>query len=237
LSVKAVTVGTDGSPAGNCPPGVSGELAVKGPSVFPGYLRPFPEGPRPDAEGVVFDGWLLTGDRGRVDEDGYVFLDGRIKELIIRGGHNIDPRPVEESLLAHSEVTAAAVVGAPDPRAGEVPVAYVALRSGSPTDAGELLAWARQHAPEPAAAPCWVGVLGSLPATAMGKVYKPALVMDATERTVRGLLGKHGLEAQLSAVLRDGRPHVIVRLAEPAEAQAAALAVDLGSCAVSYEIA
>ncbi|MFC7728545.1 AMP-binding protein [Actinomadura keratinilytica] len=167
--VKAVTVDADGKPVGDCLPGETGVLAVKGPSVFPGYLRPGPDGPAPDPAGKVFDGWLLTGDLGRVDEDGYVCLTGRAKDLIIRGGHNIDPRPIEESLPAHPEVTAAAVIGAPDPYSGEVPAACVVVTANPRATEDDLLAWAKLHAPEPAAAPKAVHIVHALPTTLIGK--------------------------------------------------------------------
>ena len=79
------------------------------------------------AGGKVKDGWLDTGDLASVDGDGFIRLAGRAKDLIIRGGHNIDPATIEDALLAHPDVTAAAAVGRPDPHAGEVPVAFVTL--------------------------------------------------------------------------------------------------------------
>ncbi|MEU8122544.1 acyl-CoA synthetase [Spirillospora sp. NPDC049024] len=211
--VKAVTLDSDERPLADCPPGQTGVLAIKGPSVFPGYLRPGPDGPSPDAEGKIFDGWLLTGDLGKVDGDGYVYLTGRAKDLIIRGGHNIDPSLVEESLLAHPEVSAAAVIGAPDPHSGEVPVAYLVLAAGAQVSEEDLLAWARAHAPEPAAAPKAVHVLDALPATAVGKIYKPALLQDAVQRLVLAELSRAGLAGQVQVDLRDGRPHAHIHLA------------------------
>ncbi|MGC7332190.1 AMP-binding protein, partial [Mycobacteroides abscessus subsp. massiliense] len=98
---------------------------ISGPAVFPGYLRPGPDGPAPDPAGVIQDGWLLTGDLGRLDTDGFVYMTGRAKDLIIRGGHNIDPRPIEEAMLSHSDVVAAAAVPRPDVHSGEVPVVYL----------------------------------------------------------------------------------------------------------------
>lgn len=211
--VKAVTVDADERPLADTPPGRTGVLAIKGPSVFPGYLRPGPDGPSPDPDGKIVDGWLLTGDLGRVDADGYVYLTGRAKDLIIRGGHNIDPSLVEESLLAHPEVSAAAVIGAPDPHSGEVPVAYLVLAEGAQVSEEDLLAWARTRAPEPAAAPKAVHVLDALPATAVGKIYKPALVQDAVRRLVLAELSRAGLAGQVRVDLHDGRPHAHVRLA------------------------
>ena len=113
------------------PPGAVGVLAISGPTVFPGYVTGRDEhGHVLDGMGKLVDGWLDTGDLARLDEDGFIYLTGRAKDLIIRGGHNIDPAIIEDALLAHPQVTAAAAVGRPDVHAGEVPVAYVTLAPG-----------------------------------------------------------------------------------------------------------
>ena len=123
--IKAVTTGADGS-WGDCAPGQTGVLVIGGPAVFAGYVTdPASGGPRVSRDGIVHNGWLDTGDLGQVDAGGFVYLTGRAKDLIIRGGHNIDPRVIEDALLAHPAVRAAAAVGRPDRHAGEVPVAYV----------------------------------------------------------------------------------------------------------------
>jgi fatty-acyl-CoA synthase len=210
--VKAVTVDADETPIADCPPGQAGVLAIRGPNVFPGYLRHGPRGPIADPTGTVHDGWLITGDLGSVDTDGYVYLTGRAKDLIIRGGHNIDPGPIEESLLAHPDVLAAAVIGAPDPHSGEVPVAYLVLADGARAGADDLLAWARVHAPEPAAVPRAIRLIDALPVTAVGKVYKPALLQDAVHRLVRTELDGRRLTGEAEVTLRDGRPHALIHL-------------------------
>lgn len=199
--IKAVLVDADDRPVADRAPGETGVLAIAGPAVFPGYLGP--DGP--DPAGKVFDGWLVTGDLGRVDADGYVFLDGRAKDLIIRGGHNIDPLPVEEALLAHPAVRSAAVVGRPDPHAGEVPIGYVTV--SAPVTEAELVAWGAEHAPERAAAPKAVHIVGELPVTAIGKPFKPALVGDAIGRIVRDALAAAGAGGDVSVevVLADGK--------------------------------
>ena len=102
-----------------------GVVVVKGPSVTPGYLEPKYN------EGVFTrDGWFNSGDLGRFDADGYLWLTGRVKDVIIRGGHNIDPSVIEETLLKHPDVLLAAAVSKPDAYAGELPIAYVQLVSG-----------------------------------------------------------------------------------------------------------
>ncbi|TMR93945.1 acyl-CoA synthetase [Nonomuraea basaltis] len=198
--IKAVTVDADDRPTGDCPPGRTGVLAISGPAVFPGYLGPS----GPDPTGKIFDGWLITGDLGHVHADGYVYLTGRAKDLIIRGGHNLDPRPIEESLLAHPDVSGAAVIGRPDAHAGEVPVAYVTVTGPVPED--DLLAWARARAPEPAAAPKAVHVVAELPITSVGKLFKPELVADA----VRRILAELAPGAPAQVVLEDGRPTALI---------------------------
>ena len=97
--IKAVRIGGDGSWT-DCAPGQTGVLAIGGPAVFAGYVTdPLLGGPRVSREGIVHDGWLNTGDLGRVDAGGFVYLLGRAKDLIIRGGHNIDPKVIEDALL------------------------------------------------------------------------------------------------------------------------------------------
>jgi fatty-acyl-CoA synthase len=208
--VKAVLLDGAERPLADCAAGQIGVLAIAGPSVFPGYLTSGPNGPFPDPSGKIFDGWLLTGDLGRVDEDGYVYLTGRAKDLIIRGGHNIDPGPIEESLLGHPDITSAAVIGAPDPHAGEIPVAYVTLGAGARVTEAELCSWAAVHAPEPAAAPKAVHVIEALPLTAIGKVFKPALLQDAIRRAISAELCRAGLTAQIAMSVQDGRPHALI---------------------------
>ncbi|MFG1658233.1 acyl-CoA synthetase [Micromonospora chersina] len=184
------------------PAGETGILAISGPTVFPGYVTDRDEnGPVLDGLGKLVDGWLDTGDLARVDEDGFVYLSGRAKDLIIRGGHNIDPATVEDALLAHTQVTAASAVGRPDVHAGEVPVAYVTLASGATVTEEELCAWARERVPDRAAAPRTVTVLDELPVTAVGKLYKLGLRADAARRELRaaleGAAGVHDIEATI----------------------------------------
>src|SRR4029079_13473830 len=128
-----------------------------------------PDGPMLDGLGKLRDGWLDTGDLARVDADGFVHLVGRAKDLIIRGGHNIDPAVIENALLAHPAVTAAQAVGRPDDHAGEVPVAFVTLNPGANGAPEGLRVGASGRVPEQAAAPKSVTVLETLPVTPVGK--------------------------------------------------------------------
>ena len=115
-------VGEDDEPL---PSGQVGEVTVRGPNVMRGYLGK----PEETAE-TLRGGWLHTGDLGRFDEDGYLVLVDRLKDMIIRGGENIYPKEIEDALYAHPSVLDAAVVGRPDPLFGEEPVAFVVLRPG-----------------------------------------------------------------------------------------------------------
>ncbi|MFF7333409.1 acyl-CoA synthetase [Streptomyces sp. NPDC008150] len=193
-------------------PGETGVLTISGPTVFPGYVVGHDErGHVLDGCGKLTGGRLDTGDLAAVDEDGFVHLRGRAKDLIIRGGHNIDPAVVEDALLAHPAVTAAGAVGRPDEHAGEVPVAYVTLAPAATVDEDELVAWAADHVPERAAGPKSVTVLDSLPATDVGKPYKPALRADATRRAVHEALAGAG---EADAVVEDGTVVAVVTTSE-----------------------
>jgi fatty-acyl-CoA synthase len=214
--IKAVQIGDDGSWA-DCAPGQTGVLAIGGPAVFAGYLTdPRLGGPRVSRQGVVRDGWLNTGDFGSVDADGFVHLAGRAQDLIIRGGHNIDPRVIEEALLRHPAVAAAAAVGRPDRHSGEVPVAYVVPAGPGRFDETKLLAWAGTAIGEPAARPKRIYPIDAIPVTAVGKQFKPTLAADAAVRAVTAALAEAGLpDAQATAAHQDGRPVVTVTGADP----------------------
>ena len=188
----------------DAPPGEIGVLAISGPTVFPGYVTGRDEdGHVLDGMGKLVDGWLDTGDLARLDEDGFIYLTGRAKDLIIRGGHNIDPAIIEDALLAHPQVTAAAAVGRPDVHAGEVPVAYVTLAPEATVTGDQLRDFAADRVAERAAAPKAVTVLDPLPVTAVGKPYKLALRADATRRAVADALAGFP-STQVDTAIDDG---------------------------------
>lgn len=198
--------------------GEVGTLAISGPNVFAGYADPahnasawieFGDGER----------WLDTGDLGRVDEEGYFWLTGRKKELIIRGGHNIDPKMIEEALHRHADVALAAAIGRPDAYSGEVPVAYVELRNGSTATAGALLDFAAREVSERAAVPKDIIIVERLPMTAIGKLFKPTLVLREVEAVVREVASETGAVLQSVDVAQDPRRGVLVTavVAEGAE--------------------
>ena len=190
-------------------------LVIAGPAVFAGYVTdPALGGPRVSRDGIVRDGWLDTGDLGHVDAGGFVYLTGRAKDLIIRGGHNIDPRVIEDALLAHPAVRAAAAVGRPDRHSGEVPVAYVV--PAGPFDEAALLAWAGTAIGEAAARPKRIYPVNAIPLTEVGKPFKPALAADAAVRAITEALTAAGVaDARVTAAHENGRLVLTVTGADP----------------------
>lgn len=154
-----------------------GSVCIKGPNVFRGYLD---EAHNRDI--WPKEGWFNTGDLGRQDRDGYLWLTGRKKELIIRGGHNIDPAAIEEPLYRLEGVQVAAAVGRPDPYAGEIPVAYVQLQEGSDLTREQILDYLKREVGERAAVPKEVFIIKEVPLTPVGKIFKPALRWEAIKQ-------------------------------------------------------
>jgi len=155
------------------PAGEAGEICVRSPAVMRGYWRAGDRDPKLTAE-AIRDGWLRTGDIGYLDEEGYLFIVDRKKDLIIRGGFNVYPRDVEDALLEHPAVMGAGVVGRPDERHGEEVVAFVALREPDAVSAEELIEWSR-HRIGGYKYPREVHVVDAMPLTAVGKLDRKAL--------------------------------------------------------------
>jgi fatty-acyl-CoA synthase len=233
--MKIVEIGPDGRARRDCAVDEIGVVAIRGPNVFPGYKD---EAANRDI--WVADGWFNTGDLGRQDAEGYFWLTGRAKDLIIRGGHNIDPAMIEDALHRHEVVELAAAVGMPDAYAGELPVAYVVLKPGFKVDEEDLREFARKTIAERAAVPARIIILETMPQTAVGKIFKPALRYDAIARRYGEAL------AELDGVTVSAGPHkthgvlATVRIAPSRAGDEAALRarIDdiLGAYAVRYEI-
>jgi long-chain acyl-CoA synthetase len=159
-----VALGIRGPQGAILPSGEVGEIVCRGPMVMRGYFR------NPEATAAALrDGWLHTGDLGRMDEDGYVYITGRLKEIIISGGENISPEEVEAALGSHPAVAEAAVFGLPDPRWGEIVAAAVIARQPVTAEAlaehvGERLARFKR--------PRRIWFVEALPKTAAGKVRR-----------------------------------------------------------------
>jgi fatty-acyl-CoA synthase len=201
--VEARVLDGTGASSRVCMPGEPGVLVVRGPNVTPGY-----KDAGQSATLFTGDGWLITGDVGHIDATGRVFITGRAKDLIIRGGHNIDPAVIEECLMRHPAVADAGAVGMPDAYAGEVPVAYVTLRQGVRVTQDELLAFAKESINEPPALPRRLFILEQLPMTAVGKIYKPALRQDCAQRHLLEVLQGEPIAA-LAVREEPGRGQVV----------------------------
>ncbi|SET22914.1 acyl-CoA synthetase [Oceanicella actignis] len=185
-----------------------GEICVRNPGVRQGSTYTDPS----KNQGLYAEtGHLRTGDLGRIDADGYLWITGRAKDLIIRGGHNIDPALIEEALAGHPAVAFVGAVGQPDAHAGEVPCAYVELKQGAEASADELMAFARERIAERAAHPKHVEVLEELPKTAVGKVFKPDLRKRAIVRVYGEALEKAGISASIH-VVEDKRLGLVAEL-------------------------
>ncbi|WP_372892707.1 acyl-CoA synthetase [Rhodosalinus sp.] len=191
-----------------------GEICVSNPGVYVGHTYTDPEKNRD----LYYAGrYLRTGDLGRLDEDGYLWITGRAKDVIIRGGHNIDPAEIEEALLAHHDVAFAGAIGQPDAHAGELPCVYVELVEGGEVTADELMDHARVHIHERAALPKHVEVLDELPKTAVGKIFKPDLRKRAIARVYTRALDEAGLDAQVQEVVDDPRRGLVARVSGTAD--------------------
>jgi fatty-acyl-CoA synthase len=198
-SMKAVILDKDALYAREAQVGEIGTILIRGPNIFDGYQNSEHE----KSTWSEIDGqrWLNTGDLGRQDAEGYFWLTGRSKELIIRGGHNIDPMLIEEPLLRHPDVQMAAAVARPDAHYGEFPVAYVQLRAGATVTEEALLEHAKKNIGERAAWPKLIRIIDQMPQTAVGKLFKPAL----KKMEVRDAL----LHALFEAGLGDSRLELI----------------------------
>lgn len=231
--LRVVDVAPDGSWT-DVPAGGVGTLLIGGPTVFAGYVTGRgDDGFVLDHLGKVRDGWLDTGDLARID-DGFLHLTGRAKDLIIRGGHNIDPAAIEDALRAHPAVADAAAVGRPDPRAGEVPVAYVTVAAGMQTSAADLEAFVEASSLEAAARPKSVTIVAALPVTDVGKPYKLALRADAACRAVEDALAVVAGVVGVEGSVADGSVRVVVRVAP--DADVAAVRTRLDAFALASEV-
>jgi fatty-acyl-CoA synthase len=208
-SVRIVALGSDDQvTAQTLPAGDKGMVLYKGPNLFSGYLDA-----AETARSFTPDGWLITGDVGFVDEQGRLHLTGRAKDLIIRGGHNIDPKVIEDALGAHPAVELCAAVGAPDAYAGELPVAFASLKPGAQVSEQELLDFTAERVDEAPAKPKRITILERMPVTNVGKIYKPELRTLATGAVVQALVDQvYGVKAMRPRVTAQGDLPVSVSL-------------------------
>lgn len=153
-----------------CGPGEIGEICGKGPTLMPGYYK------RPDlTREAIVDGWLHSGDAGYVDEDGYLFLVDRFKDLIISGGVNVYPKDIEEIIIQHPAIREVAVFGAPNEKWGETPVAAVVLREGESVPIEDLIQWSNSRVDAKFQRISDVIIMDAFPRNVAGKILKREL--------------------------------------------------------------
>jgi len=207
--VKILDCAPDGSVKKEMGTDEIGEICVSNPGVIPG-------GTYTEAEKnkglFALETYLRTGDLGRIDSDGYVWITGRAKDLIIRGGHNIDPAVIEEALAAHPDVAFAGAIGQPDKHAGELPAVYVELIVGGKATVAELQEFAESRIGEKAAWPKYVEIMAELPKTAVGKIFKPDLRKMAITRVYNAALNKAEVAAQVVAVQEDKKRGLVAKV-------------------------
>ncbi len=205
--------------ARECAPDESGEICVTSPGVVTGATYT-----EADKNKDLFAGeFLRTGDLGRLDSDGYLFITGRAKDIIIRGGHNIDPALIEEALMSHDQVAFVGAIGQPDQHAGEVPCAYVEVVKGASVTNADLMAHAEAHIHERAALPKHLEIIPEIPKTGVGKTFKPDLRRLAIVRVYNAALAEAGLTAQVAAVIEDKKRGLVAQIAAPVSETDAAI--------------
>ncbi|HIC66408.1 MAG: acyl-CoA synthetase [Paracoccus sp. (in: a-proteobacteria)] len=207
-----------------------GEICVANPGVLPGSTYT-----EADKNHDLFaeDRYLRTGDLGRLDSDGYLWITGRAKDLIIRGGHNIDPAEIEDALLSHPAVAFAGAIGQPDAFAGELPCVYVELVADAQTSVDDLMDHARRNIHERAAAPKYVEILPELPKTAVGKIFKPELRKLAITRVYDAALD--GTGCHVIEVIDDKKRGLVARLSRAARPDEDVVAHKLGEFTRPWE--
>ena len=200
-----------------------GEICVANPGVFEGST--YTEADK-NKDLFAAGSYLRTGDLGRIDPDGYLWITGRAKDLIIRGGHNIDPAEIEEGLLSHPAIAFVGAIGQPDSFAGELPCAYVELVGGANVTVDELMEHARTHIHERAAHPKHIEILPELPKTAVGKIFKPDLRRLAIKRVYDAVLKPFNVE--VDSVVEDKKRGLVAKLKKTGEVDEAAVKTKLG---------
>ena len=180
-------------------PSPTGEIVTRGPQVFAGYAD--------GRVGAFHDGWLRSGDLGRIGAEGEIYVTGRIKDVIIRGGHNIDPAGIEDAALGFPGVGLAAAVGRPDPYAGETPMLFVSPSPGASIDLAALGRFVEDRILEPPARPRAIEIIAEMPTTPVGKIFKPRLREIAAEHAVRDLIAAAlpGAQVEICAVTDQDR--------------------------------
>lgn len=209
-----------------------GEICVANPGVFAGST--YTESDK-NRNLFHYDEYLRTGDLGRIDADGYLWITGRAKDLIIRGGHNIDPAEIEEALAGHEAVAMVGAIGQPDAHSGELPCAYVELVAGAEISIEELTSYAEDKIHERAAHPKHIEILTELPKTAVGKVFKPDLRRRAITRVYDKALADAGIPAKVAEVTEDKKRGLVAILEKTGEAAESEVSDTLGQFTRPWE--
>lgn len=224
--VRILDCDGDGSVKSECPTDSVGEICLANPGVYMGHT--YTEADK--NKGLYADGkYLRTGDLGRIDEDGYLWITGRAKDLIIRGGHNIDPAEIEEALAGHEDVAFVGAIGQPDAHSGEVPCAYVELVSGASATVEDLMAYAEEHVHERAAQPKYIELMEELPKTAVGKIFKPDLRKRAITRIYNASLEKAGVGVSVHTVIDSKKRGLVAQISKSEGVSDADVTAVLGS--------
>jgi acyl-CoA synthetase (AMP-forming)/AMP-acid ligase II len=220
-----------------------GEICVASPGVYDGktYTETaknadlfYPGENSPLGKSVQY---LRTGDLGRIDAEGYLWITGRAKDQIIRGGHNIDPAEIEEALAGHEAVALAGAIGQPDAHAGEIPCVYVELVDGATATEAELIAYAKANIHECAAHPKHLEIMDELPKTAVGKIFKPDLRKRAITRIFNAALANAGVAAEVGSVAEDKKRGLVAHLVKTGTVDAAGVTKALGAFANPWDLA
>ena len=230
--VRILQLDDAGAVTRDCDVDEVGEICISNPGVTPGATYTEPD----KNKGLyVEDRYLRSGDLGRIDGDGYLFITGRAKDLIIRGGHNIDPALIEEVLMGHPSVAFAGAIGQPDAHSGEVACAYVELVKDAATSVQDLMAYAAEHIHERAAVPKHIEVLAELPKTAVGKIFKPDLRRMAITRVFNAALAGAGIGAVVQAVIEDKKRGLVAQLHKSGAVDDQAVTTVLGAFNTPWE--
>ncbi len=231
--VKILIGTTDGNK--ECGTVEVGEICVSNPGVIVGGTYTEADKNRDlyhEFDGV---GYLRTGDLGRIDADDYLWITGRAKDLIIRGGHNIDPAEIEEALAGHEAVAMVGAIGQPDAHSGELPCVYVELVAGATVTIDELASFAEEKIRERAALPKYIQIVDELPKTAVGKVFKPDLRRMAITRIYNKALADAGHEAHVTQVIEDKKRGLVAQLARSPGVSEAGVSATLGEFTRPWE--
>ena len=227
-NVKILMDTADGPKA--CASDEIGEICIENPGIFSGNT--YTEAAK-NNNLYHYETYLRTGDLGRIDEDGYLWITGRAKDLIIRSGHNIDPAEIEEALAGHEAVAFAGAIGQPDSYAGELPCAYVELIEGGVATPEELTEFVNARVSERAAQAKYLEILPELPKTAVGKVFKPALRKSAITRIFNEALVNASTDARVVSVIEDKQRGLVAQVSGSADD--AAITEVLGEFARPWE--